>query len=296
MKNIITLILIICTYANVYSQKWDEVEIKAQMVSDQIYMLEGAGGNIGVFTGPDGTLMIDSQFAPLSEKIKAAIQELSDSSIVYLVNTHWHGDHTGGNENFGKDGTTIVAHNKVRERLTTENVRPFRGTTPPAPEMAWPTITFNDEMNLHINGESLHLFHVHNAHTDGDSFIYFPKANVLHMGDCFFKDRFPFIDTALGGSVAGAITAVEKAIMICDEETKIIPGHGSLASIEDLRRYFAMLNTMNDRVRNVSTSESTVEDLNIESLTEGYEDWGGGFINGETFVKTLLNDLYKDSK
>ncbi len=296
MKNIITLILIICTYVNVYSQKWDEVEIKAQMVSDQIYMLEGAGGNIGVFTGPDGTLMIDSQFAPLSEKIKAAIQEISDSSIVYLVNTHWHGDHTGGNENFGRDGTTIVAHNKVRERLTTENVRPFRGTTPPAPEMAWPTITFNDEMNLHINGESLHLFHVHNAHTDGDSFIYFPKANVLHMGDCFFKDRFPFIDTALGGSVAGAITAVEKAIMICDEETKIIPGHGSLASIEDLRRYFAMLNTMNDRVRNVSTSESTVEDLNIESLTEGYEDWGGGFINGETFVKTLLNDLYKDSK
>lgn len=296
MKYLITLILITSAFANLYSQKWDEVEIKVQMVSEQIYMLEGAGGNIGVFTGPDGTLMIDSQFAPLSEKIKAATQELSDSSIVYLVNTHWHGDHTGGNENFATEGATIIAHNKVRDRLTTENVRPFRGTTPPAPELAWPTITFNDEMNLHINGESLHLFHVHNAHTDGDSFIYFPEANVLHMGDCFFKDRFPFIDTALGGSVEGAISAVEKAIMICDEETKIIPGHGSLASLEDLRRYFAMLNTMTGRVKNVSTAESAIEDLNIESLTEGYEDWGGGFIDGETFVKTILVDLYKDNK
>jgi len=297
MKKLIVFVALICAYANLYAQRnWDEIKIVAENVSDNIYMLKGSGGNIGVITGPDGTLMIDSQFAPLSEKIKAAIHELSDTSIVYLVNTHWHGDHTGGNENFGMDGATIIAHDNVRERLTTENVRPFRGTTPPAPEMAWPVITFNDEMSLHINGESLHLFHVHNAHTDGDSFIYFPKANVLHMGDCFFKDRFPYIDTDLGGSVAGAISAVEKAFMICDEETKIIPGHGDLASLEDLRKYFAMLNTMNDRVKNVSTAESTIEDLDIESLTEGYEDWGSGFINGESFCKTILKDLYKGEK
>lgn len=291
MKNIfvITLVFIFGLKSNTaYSQRFDNVVIKTHDVADGIYMLEGAGGNIGIFAGDDGVLMIDGQFSDLSEKIKIVIDSISDHPVKYLVNTHWHGDHTGGNANFAKDGATIIAQHEVRKRLTVDQVRPFGRTTPAADTLAWPTLSFGEDMEIHMNGESVQLMHVHNAHTDGDSFVYFPMANVLHMGDCFFKDRFPYIDLEMGGSVAGAIAAIEAAMMIIDEETIIIPGHGSLAKKEDLRRYLAMITTVRDRVNNVSTEETKLEDLDVESLTEGYEDWGGGFINGEKWIGTLF--------
>ena len=274
----------------VYSQRFDDVIIKTNKITENIYMLEGAGGNIGIFTGDDGVLMIDGQFSDLSEKIKSAINEISDHPVKYLVNTHWHGDHTGGNANFAKDGATIIAQHEVRKRLSVDQVRPFGRTTPAADTLAWPTLSFGEDLEIHMNGESVQLMHVHNAHTDGDSFVYFPNANVLHMGDCFFKDRFPFIDLNMGGSVAGAIDAIEAAMMIINEDTTIIPGHGSLANKEDLRRYLAMITTVRDRVNNVSNEDTKIEDLDIDSLIEGYEDWGGGFINGEKWIGVLFKE------
>lgn len=293
MKNIVGLSLsfiVMMASVNLYAQRFDDVVITAHEVSEQIYMLEGAGGNIGIFAGDDGVLMIDGQFSDLSEKIKTAINEISEHPVKYLVNTHWHGDHTGGNANFAKDGATIIAQHNVRKRLSVDQVRPFAGTTPAADTMAWPTLSFGEDLELHMNGESVQLMHIHNAHTDGDAFVYFPMANVLHMGDCFFKDRFPYIDLEMGGSVDGAIAAIESAMMIVDEETVIIPGHGSLASKEDLRRYLAMIKRMKDRVNNVCTEETKLEDLDVDSLIEGYEDWGKGFINGEKWIATLFKD------
>lgn len=291
MKNIYVFVLALCFILLSYQvtgQRFDNVVIITQDVAEGIYMLEGAGGNIGIFAGDDGVLMIDGQFSDLSEKIKVVIDSISDHPVKYLVNTHWHGDHTGGNANFAKDGATIIAQHEVRKRLSVDQVRPFGRTTPAADTLAWPTLSFGEDLEIHMNGESVQLMHVHNAHTDGDSFVYFPKANVLHMGDCFFKDRFPYIDLEMGGSVSGAIAAIEAAMMIINEDTVIIPGHGSLANKEDLRRYLAMITTTRDRVNNVSTEETNLEDLDVESLTEGYEDWGGGFINGEKWIGTLF--------
>ncbi|MBT8233477.1 MAG: MBL fold metallo-hydrolase [Saprospiraceae bacterium] len=286
---IITIIFALFLSASLYCQNWDEIDIKPIKVTDNIYMLTGGGGNIGLCVGEDGIVMIDDQFAPLSEKINATLREISDQEIKYLINTHWHGDHTGGNENFANDGATIVAHDNVHKRLSTEQIRPFGRTTPASPEAAWPQLTFDERMTIHFNGQSIHLIHIHNAHTDGDAFVYFPEDNVLHMGDCFFKDRFPYIDRDMGGSPDGAIKAVELALMIADGETQIIPGHGSLANKDDLLRYHTMLITMRDRIKKVIKENVSEEDLDFDSLTQDYETWGGGFINNEKMVKTFFS-------
>ena len=266
---------------------FSEVTITTEKVTDNIYMLQGSGGNIAILTGEDGTLMVDDQFAPLSEKIMAAIKNISDQPVHYLLNTHWHGDHTGGNENFANAGATIIAHDNVRKRLSTDNLRPFGRTTPASPEAAWPQLTFNDEMHIHYNNENIHLIHNHNAHTDGDAFVYFSDSNVLHMGDCFFKDRFPYIDRDMGGSPDGYIKAVSQAILITDSDTKIIPGHGSLAGKQDLLNYYNMLITMRDRVKKSISDGQSMEEALAANLTEGYESWGKGFINEEAIVKVL---------
>jgi glyoxylase-like metal-dependent hydrolase (beta-lactamase superfamily II) len=268
------------------------VEIKPEKITDNIYVLFGAGGNIGLFMGKDGTLIIDDQYAPLSEKIKQAINGLTDDPVKYVVNTHWHGDHTGGNEAFGSDGATIIAHSNVRKRLSTEQVmKAFNRTVPPSPEAAWPVITFEEDITLHINGDDLMIFHVHNAHTDGDAFVYFKNNNVLHMGDCFFKGRFPFIDLGSGGSIDGAIKAVAAALMIVDEETVIIPGHGTLASKQDLLNYSEMLHTMRDRVKKAVAEGKTIDEIKNAGLDEDYEEWGTGFIKVATFVDFIWTDL-----
>ena len=268
---------------------FSSVEIKSVKITDNIYMLQGAGGNIGIQTGEDGTLMIDGQFAPLSEKILAAMKEINDQELYFLINSHWHGDHTGGNENFANAGATIVAHKNVRKRLSTDQERPFRPVTKASPEAAWPRITYNEEMELHFNGESLYLIHVHNAHTDGDTYIYFPQSNVLHMGDCFFKDRFPYIDIGSGGTPDGYIKAVSFALMIADDATQIIPGHGSLSNKSDLLNFYNMLTTMKDRITKAVDDGLSEEQALKANLTKGYESWGTGFINDEKMVKTLYN-------
>lgn len=285
MKTFISLALLVLVHFS-YAQDI-EVQINPDKVTDNIYLLYGAGGNIGLFLGEDGAVMIDDQFAKMSDKIMSVVDSLSETPIRYLINTHWHGDHTGGNAYFAEKGATIVAHENVRERLSHDQIRPFGRSTEAAPEIAWPTLTYNDEMQIHINGESLQLIHHHNAHTDGDAFIYFPSYNVLHMGDCFFRNRFPFIDVQMGGSPDGLIEAVAGALMLCDEDTKIIPGHGILSDKQDLLDYHQMLKIMRDRVK-AEIKKTTAEDaLDFASLTKGFEAWGTGFISGEKFVKTL---------
>ena len=298
MKNLLVtlLVVMICiSIANAQS-RFDDVVIKTNKVTENIYMLEGSGGNIGVFVGDDGVFMIDDQYAPLSEKIKAAIAELSDKPVKYLVNTHWHGDHAGGNENFGKNGATIIAHENVRKRLSTDqHSKAFNRTTPAAPSVAWPVITFAEDMNLHINGQQVMLIHVHYAHTDGDTFVWFPDSNVLHMGDCFFKDRFPYIDLGSGGSVSGALRAIEAAMMLTDADTQIIPGHGTMAAKSDLLSYYQMLSTMYDRVKKEMVAGKSVDEIKSAGLTDDYAEWGTGFINAERIIDIIWTDIDSQS-
>ncbi len=198
-----------------YAQQDDmsDVQIQTTQLTDNIYVLFGAGGNIGLSVGEDGAFLIDDQFAPLSEKITEAIATVTDKPVRFLLNTHYHFDHTGGNENFGESGTIIVAHKNVYERMTTEQVISFFDTTiPPAPEAALPVITFTDEMTFHWNDDDINIFHADVAHTDGDSIVYFPKANVVHMGDLFFNGMYPFIDIDAKGSLTGIIAGVARAL------------------------------------------------------------------------------------
>lgn len=284
----LSILLVFCAFIGYTQDRFDEVEIKTIPVTETIFMLQGAGGNIAILNGPDGIVMIDDQFAELAPKINAAIDAISASDIRYLINTHWHGDHTGGNAQFGSEGATIIAHNNVRERLSNEQLRPFSRTTPAAPLAAWPVLTFNEEMNIYFNGETIQLLHMHDAHTDGDAFVYFPQQNVLHMGDCFFKDRFPYIDLGSGGSPAGAMKAIEAALLLSDVDTKIIPGHGSLANRSDLKRYQQMFLIVQSRVQDAIANGLTIEEMDIPAITKGFDGWGDGFIQSDAFIKMLI--------
>ena len=293
----ICLILVfIFSQNNTFAQRdFSKVEIKTEQVSDNIYMLVGSGGNIGVCVGEDGVFMIDSQFGPLSEKISKAIATLSTKPIKILFNTHWHGDHTGGNENFGKKDAMIVAHDNVKERMSTEQKRAFRKPTPAAPKVAQPVITFNDKMSFHLNGEDILVFHFHHGHTDGDAIVYFPKSNVIHMGDTYFKGRFPYIDLGSGGDVEGVLKTINEVLFLADEDTKIIPGHGALSNKEELMEYRDVITICRDRVKKAIASDMTLEEIKASNLTKEYdEEWGGGFINPEKFIDILYADLTKD--
>ena len=277
--------------SSAFSQsRFDNVEIKPHQISENIYMLEGSGGNIGLYIGKNEVLIIDSQFAPLSDKIKAAIKQISDKPIKWLINTHWHGDHTGGNANFSEDGVTIVGHQNVLYRLSHENKR-MGQVIPPAPEKAWNDIAFGDDLTLNLSGYNVLIQHVENAHTDGDAFVLFADDNVLHMGDCFFKNRFPFIDLSSNGSVEGYLKAVEVATMMVNDDTVVIPGHGHLAGKSDLIAYHTMLSTLIERMKGAMQNTDTLADISTEEIVKGYEDWGNGFINSKRMVETLFKGL-----
>jgi glyoxylase-like metal-dependent hydrolase (beta-lactamase superfamily II) len=276
----------------VISQNKEEVTIKVDKLSNSVYMLTGQGGNIGISIGEDGVFMIDDQFARLSEKILIAIRKLSDKPIKLLVNTHWHGDHTGGNVNFQKEGATIIAHDNVRTRL---KETPKRDNTMRLKE-AFPIITFNDKMNIYVNGEQVALFHVDNAHTDGDVLLYFVDSNVLHTGDTYFKGRYPYMDLNSGGSVKGYINAIKAGLMVIDNDTKIIPGHGVLSNKAEYEIFLKMLEEIKANVEAEIDNGKTEEEVSkMMSITKTYDDlgYGDGFINSENFRKTLYKDLKK---
>jgi len=290
-KFLFVLLFISCS-SLLIAQNRKEVIIKTEKLSDKVYMLTGQGGNIGVSIGEDGVFMIDDQFAPLSTKILVAIRKLSDKPIKFLVNTHWHGDHTGGNVNFQKEGATILAHDNVRKRLK-ETPRRDQSMRP---KEAFPVITFNDKMSIHMNGETVAVFHVDNAHTDGDALLYFSKSNVLHTGDTYFKERYPYIDLNSGGGIKGYINAVKAGLLVIDDETKIIPGHGSVATKDDYEDFLKMLEEIMGSVQTEITNKKTEEEVaKMEALTKKYDDlgYGSGFINSERFRRTLYKSLSK---
>ncbi len=271
----------------------DDVKIETVEVADGIYMLLGSGGNIGVSVGEDGVFMIDDQFAPLTEKITAAIKKLSADPIKFVFNTHWHGDHTGGNENLGKAGTLIVAHDNVRERMSSEQfLAAFNNRVPPSPAAALPVVTFNDQVTFHLNGDEIHAFHVEPAHTDGDSVVHFRKADVVHAGDVYFNGMYPFIDVSTGGGIDGVIAAVEEILGIVGNETKIIPGHGPLSNRKEMMSYLAMLKTVRGNVATLIENGKTQEEAVAAKPTAALDEvWGNGFLKADAFVGIVYSSM-----
>ena len=271
----------------------DNVQVKAEKVADGIYMLLGAGGNIGVSVGEDGVFMIDDQYAPLTEKIQAAVKKLSEKPIRFVLNTHWHGDHTGGNENLGKAGTLIVAHDNVRERMSTEQfLAAFNNRVPPSPKGALPVVTFNDRVTFHLNGDEIHAFHVDPAHTDGDSVVHFREADVVHAGDLYFNGIYPFIDVSTGGGIDGVIAAIEEILGLVGPETKIIPGHGPLSNRQELVSYLAMLKTVRENVVALIEKGRSQEEIVAAKPTATLDEvWGDGFLEPDVFVGIVYSSL-----
>ncbi|MUP46395.1 MBL fold metallo-hydrolase [Gramella sp. BOM4] len=289
MKKLISLFsLLYLTSLPVFAfQNFDDIKIEITPVNKNVYMLTGAGGNIGILTGNDGIFMIDDQFAPLSEKIIQKLKTISDEPITYLVNTHHHGDHTGGNSKFKEQGALLFAHENVRKRIKENEEITDTGMLP--------VITFNEEINLHINENDIMVVHVHNAHTDGDVLIYFPQSNVLHAGDTFFNGRFPYIDLNSGGSVDGDIEAARTGLSIINEDTRIIPGHGSIATYDDYENYLKMLEGIRNNVKNaIQQGKPKEEIISDSSLTSEFytdEEMKDSFITGPRIRETFYESL-----
>jgi cyclase len=279
--------------AAVAEDKFKNVEIKTIHVGDGIYMLTGQGGNIGLSVGTDGVFLIDDQFAPLTEKIKAAIATFSDQPVRFLLNTHWHPDHTGGNVNMGKTGTVIIAHDNVRKRLAVDNFIEMFGMEAPAMDSTGlPIITFDNALTFHLNGNEIHISHASNAHTDGDSIVYFRDANVIHTGDIYFAGMYPFIDTHSGGSTEGVISALDRVLAMSDSKTVIIPGHGPVSDKNSLLAYTDMLKTVSSRMRKMIAEQLTLEQILAAEPTKDFDkQYGNGFIKNAAFVEMLYADM-----
>ncbi len=276
-------------------EDFDQIEIETIRVAQGVYMLVGAGGNIGVSAGEDGVFLIDDQYAPLTEKVKRAIAAISSKPIRFVLNTHWHWDHTGGNENLGQAGVLIVAHDNVRVRMSVEQfVKAFNRTVPPSPEAALPVVTFSDSVTFHLNGDEIHAFHVAPAHTDTDSVVHFRNSNVVHMGDLFNRG-YPFIDLSTGGSLDGMIEASDGVLKMINSNTRVIPGHGPLGDRQTLKEFHRMLVTVRDRVKGMMDSGETVEQIvQAKPTAEFDEQWGKRSRKGDDFVRQVYDCLQQD--
>ena len=281
--------LLLAPPAAAQQPNWDAVVIRVERVAPGVAILFGRGGNIGLSYGADGNLLIDDQYAPLSERILAAVRSVDPDPIRFVVNTHWHGDHTGGNENIGRTGAVIVAHDNVRRRMSMDQV--VRGdAVPPSPAGALPVITFSDSTTFHLNGDDLRVVHVEHAHTDGDALVYWTHANVLHMGDCFWNGLLPFIDLDSGGSIDGAIAAAETGLGLANETTVIIPGHGPIGRRADLLRYRDMLRTLRDRVAAGIRARRSLDQIKALRLADSYGP-ADGFISPDSLIETIYRSL-----
>jgi cyclase len=291
---IFTLSLVVCLSAIAQAQNdLSKVEIKSTQVAGNIYMLEGAGGNIGVSVGADGILIVDDQFAPLADKIRAALKKLGEGKLRYVLNTHYHGDHTGSNKVFGVEAT-IVAHDNVRKRLSGE-MKAADSSAKTEPPEALPVITFDNSLSVFFNGEEIRVMHVPHGHTDGDSVIYFTKANVVHMGDQFFNGMFPFVDLQSGGDVEGYVNNVEAVLAKLPANAKVIPGHGPLANADDLKKFHQMLVETIGIVRERVKAGKTLDQIKAEGLPEKWNSWGQGFIKTPVWLQTIYQSLSNKS-
>ena len=272
-------------------QDMSEVEIRAVQIKPGVAVLYGNGGNIGVSYGDDGTILVDDQFAPLTEKIQAAVAGLGASPTRFLINTHWHFDHAGGNENFGRAGALIFAHDNVRVRLAAGGTV-VGNFSPPAPPEALPVVTYGDGVTFHVNGDEVEALFVGGGHTDGDSVIFWRKANVVHMGDMIMHNAgFPFIDLSSGGNVEHLLTSLARVIAMIDDETVIIPGHGELARRNDLIAFRAMVATAVERVRALKEGGSTLEAAKAARPLAGLNNVSSGFISDDQFVEAIWGSL-----
>lgn len=274
-------------------QDLSKVQIKTEKLSSTTYMMTGEGGNLGLSIGDDTVFIIDDQFAPLTPKIKAAIAKLTKKPVKFVLNTHWHFDHTGGNENMGKAGALIVAHENVRKRMSVEGFIKFFGMkTKAEPKVALPVVTFTQNITFHINGDEVYAYHIANAHTDGDAVVHFKNSDVIHMGDTFFNRMYPFIDTSSGGKVDGMIKAADQVLAIAGDNTKIIPGHGPLGSKADLKAYRDMLSTVSERIKTqIKTGKKLEEVLAAKPTAEFDEIWGKGFLAPQKWVEMMYENL-----
>ena len=292
MKKFLLLTVVLLFAVSTHAQTdFSKVEIKATKVAGNVYMLQGSGGNIGVSVGDDGLLIVDDQFAPLADKIRAALKGLADKKLRFILNTHWHGDHTGGNVAFGPEAT-IIAQDNVRKRLATEQKSTvFNSTTPASPKEALPVITFNDSLSVHFNGEDIRAIHFPHGHTDGDSVIFFSASNVVHLGDDFFAGRFPFVDLESGGSVEGLVKNIGELIVKIPADAKLIPGHGPISTLDDLKSYHRMLQQTTEIVRQKIAAGKTLDQVKSEGLPAEWEPWGTGFIKTDRWVETIYKSL-----
>ena len=291
----VVMFMLIGTTAVAQQDDFSKVQIKVTKVSGNIYMLEGAGGNIAASVGEDGIVIVDDQFAPLAEKIQAALKDITNKSVRFIINTHYHGDHTGGNEPFSNAGSTVIAQDNVRKRLesggTAGNGGSLKMENKPATKATLPIITFENDVTVHLNGEDIRALHFPAGHTDGDSIIFFPKNNVVHMGDDFVRYGFPFIDVASGGSVQGMINALEKAMALLPPDVKVIPGHGAMSNLDDVRAFVKMLKETSAVVQKAIDRRQTLEQMKQAKILAPWQKFSGNFINTDAFIETLYYSL-----
>ncbi|MEK7403400.1 MAG: MBL fold metallo-hydrolase [Gemmatimonadota bacterium] len=275
------------------AQNYDTIQVRSQALRGGVYMLTGAGGNIALSVGADAAFIIDDQYAPLSNKILAAIKAITPLPVKFVMNTHWHFDHTGGNENMGKAGAILVAHDNVRKRLSADQFVEFlKRAEKAAPPVALPVVTFTDSIAFHVNGEELVAFHVPKAHTDGDAIVHFTKANVIHMGDTYVRYGYPFVDISSGGNVSGIVTAADRALAVCNADTKVIPGHGVVADCGSLKTYRDMIATIRDRVAAAIRAGKSLDAIKAEKPTAEFDaKVGGTFVSPDQFVEFTYRSL-----
>ncbi|PTM06946.1 MAG: MBL fold metallo-hydrolase [Bacteroidetes bacterium] len=289
MKSIFSLIFSAFSLGLIAQRNFDGVQIEPVQVSENVYVLFGSGGNIALVAGENQNYIIDDQFAPLSDKINFTIQQINPNPVAYVLNTHWHGDHTGGNANFAMNGATIIAHDRVYDRLKTGQ-QSARRNIPPAAIEALPTISFSDQLKLRYREDAeIHAFHVNDAHTDGDSFYYFVTENVIHLGDNFFNERYPYVDISSGGDIDGMISNLYMAASMIDDETVIIPGHGKVANKRQLIDYANLLDLFRELVVELREEGKSIEEIiEIRPLAEWDDTYGSGFIAPEAFLRAIF--------
>jgi len=292
--SMIAAVLAFASLASAQDEYLSKVKMKVIKVSASVYMPQGAGGNIGASVGEDGIVIVDDEFAPLSDKIRAALKDITDKPVRFVINTHWHFDHTGGNEPFSST-STVIAQDNVRKRLITGGTMGNNGSVKmeikPASKAALPIITFDHDVSVHLNGEDIRALHFPRGHTDGDSVIFFSQSNVVHMGDDFVTYGFPFVDLGSGGSVEGMVTAMEKVSAQLPADVKVIPGHGPISTLDDVRRYVTMLKETLAVVDKGIRAGKTLDRLKQENVLAPWQKWNGDFITTDQWLITLYNDL-----